>query len=110
MYRDIIEGRDLAELLPDLPEEFRNKTLEIYIRVQEEEEKALESFLQRIKRRVQRGAYLGKEQEVFFFEGEELPQDWRRPLIGKLKELGYQAEAKEGARGTVVLTVSWVNA
>lgn len=110
MYRDIIDGKDLSRLLPDLPEEFRNIRLEIFIREYADEYAKIEEALQKIKKKVSRSAYLGKEQEVFFFEGDELEEDFRKPLLSKLKEQGYQCDMKDGARGTVVITVHWKNA
>ncbi len=54
-------------------------------------------------------AHLGKEKEVFFIEDEELEKDLRRSLLTALKEQGYEADLKEGARDTLVLTVNWKN-
>lgn len=110
MYRDIIEGEKLKEILPDLPEEFRNVKLEIYIQEYVNEDQKIEKILQQAKKKIIHAAYLGKEKEVIFFDDDELTKDYRRPLLTKLKELGYNAELKEGALGTVIITVSWKNA
>lgn len=110
MYRDVIDGEKLKKLLPDLPDDLSDNKLEIFVRVLSDNTAKIEDLLQKIKKRVGRSSYLGKEKEVFFFEGDELVEDLRKPLISKLKELGYTAEHKEGARGTVVITVNWKNA
>lgn len=109
MYRDVIDGETLKKLLPDLPADLSDIKLEIFVKALSDETAKIEDLLQKIKKRVGRSSYLGKEKEVFFFEGDELIEDLRKPLISKLKELGYTAEHKEGARGTVVITVSWKN-
>ena len=75
----------------------------------DDESKKLEEVLQKIKKQVNRSAFLGKEKEVFFFEADDVPEDLRKPLTSKLKELGYSADIKEGARGTVILTIRWKN-
>jgi len=110
MYRDIIDGEKLKELLPDLPEDLSNGKLEIFIRTYSDDAKKFEDVLQKIKKQVNRSAFLGKEKEVFFFEADEIPEELRKPLASKLKELGYSADIKEGARGTVILTIRWKNA
>ena len=109
MYRDVIDGDKLKKLLPDLPEDLSNGKLEIFIRPYSDESKKLEEVLQKIKKQVNRSAFLGKEKEVFFFEADDVPEDLRKPLTSKLKELGYSADIKEGARGTVILTIRWKN-
>lgn len=109
MYRDIIEGAELKKLLPDLPEDLSQEKLEIFIRVYEDDTKKLEEVLQKIKKQVNRSAFLGKEKEVYFFESDEVPEELRKPLSSKLKELGYSTDIKEGARGTVILTLRWKN-
>lgn len=110
MYRDVIDGEKLKKLLPDLPEDLSGVKLEVFVRALSDETVRIEDLLQTIKKRVGRSSYLGKEKEVFFFEEDELVEELRRPLIVKLKELGFSAEHKEGARGTVVVTVNWKNA
>lgn len=109
MYRDIIDGDKLKKLLPDLPEDLSNGALEIFIRPYSDDSKILEEVLQKIKKQVNRSAFLGKEKEVFFFESDDIPEELRKPLTSKLKELGYSAEIKEGARGTLILTIRWKN-
>ncbi|MFH5837192.1 hypothetical protein ACHAL6_14115 [Proteiniclasticum sp. C24MP] len=110
MYRDVIDGEKLKKLLPDLPDDLSEIKLEIFVRALSDETVKIEDILQKIKKRVGRSSYLGKEKEVFFFEEDELIEDLRKPLLVKLKELGYTANLKEGARGTVVITVNWKNA
>lgn len=110
MYRDIIDGEKLNELLVNLPEEFKHVKLEIFIREYVDENAKIEEILLKVKKKVLHAAYLGKEKEVIFFDEDELQKDLRRPLTVKLKELGYSADYKEGARGTVILTVVWKNA
>ena len=109
MYRDIIEGEKLKEILPDLPEKFKNVKLEIYIQEYVDEDQKIDNILQQAKKKIFHAAYLGKEKEVIFFDDDELTKDFRRPLLTKLKELGYTAELKEGALGTVIITVWWKN-
>lgn len=109
MYRDIIDGDQLKKLLPDLPEDLSNGKLEIFIRPYSDDSKILEEVLQKIKKQVNRSAFLGKEKEVFFFESDDVPEEQRKPLTSKLKELGYSADIKEGARGTLILTIRWKN-
>lgn len=109
MYRDIIDGEQLKKLLPDLPEDLSRMKLEIFVREFSDDSAKIEEALKKIRKRISRSAYLGKEREVFFFESDELLEDQRKPLISKLKELGYASDLKEGARGTVVITISWKN-
>ncbi len=109
MYRDVIDGEKLKKIIPDLPDELSEMRLEIFIRAFTDDTAKIEKVLQKIKKRVARSSYLGKDKEVFFFEEDELTEDMRKPLISKLKELGYTSEHKEGARGTVVVTVHWKN-
>jgi len=109
MYRDVIDGDKLKKLLPDLPEDLSEKRLEIFVREFSDDTAKIEEALQKIKKRVGRTSYLGKEREVFFFESDELSEETRKPLVSKLKELGYTADLKEGARGTVVITICWKN-
>lgn len=109
MYRDVIDGDKLKRLLPDLPDDLSDIRLEIFVREFSDDTAKIEEVLQKIKKRVGRTSYLGKEKEVFFFESDELNDDMRKPLISKLKELGYTADLKEGARGNVVITLSWKN-
>lgn len=109
MYRGIIDGDKLRELLPDLPEDLAREKLEIFVRIYSDDSEKMEDVLQQVKKRVNRSAFLGKEKEVFFFESDEIPEELRKPVVSKLKELGYTAEMKEGARGTVVLTIRWKN-
>lgn len=110
MYRDVIDGEKLKQLLPDLPDDLSDIRLEIFVRALSDETAKIEDLLQKIKKRIGRSSYLGKEKEVFFFEEDEIEEDLRKPLLAKLKELGYTATLKEGARGTVVITVNWKNA
>jgi hypothetical protein len=110
MYRDVIDGGKLKQLLPDLPDDLSDIRLEIFVRALSDETAKIEDVLQKIKKRIGRSSYLGKEKEVFFFEEDEIEEDLRKPLLVKLKELGYTANLKEGARGTVVITVNWKNA
>jgi hypothetical protein len=109
MYRDTIDGDQLKKLLPDLPDDLSRIRLEIFVREFSDDSAKIEEALQKIKKRVGRSAYLGKEKEVFFFEADELMEDLRKPLLSKLKELGYTCDLKEGARGTVVISLSWKN-
>lgn len=109
MYRDIIDGQKLRALLPDLPEELHVEKIEVFMRPYSEESEMLEDLLQKIKKRVLQSQFLGKEKEVFFFSLDELPEDLKKPLQSKLKETGFGVDMKEGARHTVVLTVSWRN-
>lgn len=109
MYRDVIDGDSLKKLLPDLPDDLSGKSLEIFVREFSDDTAKIEEVLQKIKKRIGRTSYLGKEKEVFFFEGDVLSEEMRKPLLSKLKELGYASELKEGARGTVVITISWKN-
>lgn len=109
MYRDLIDGDKLKKLLPDLPDDLSDIRLEIFVREFSDDTAKIEEVLQKIKKRVGRTSYLGKEKEVFFFESDELSDEMRRPLLSKLKELGFTAELKEGARGTVVITIVWKN-
>jgi fatty acid-binding protein DegV len=110
MYRDIIDGDKLKELLPDLPEDLSKGKLEIFVQAYSDDMKKMEEVLQKIKKQINRSAFLGKEKEVFFFENDDIPEDLRKPLSSKLKELGYSTDIKEGARGTVILTIHWKNA
>ena len=109
MYRDVIDGDKLKELLPDLPDDFSKIKLEIFVREFTDDTAKIEEALQKIRKRVSRTSYLGKEKEVIFFEADELYSDIRKPLLSKLKELGYSTELKEGARGTVIISISWKN-
>lgn len=110
MYRDIVDGEKLNELLINLPEEFKHVKLEIFIREYVNENAKIEEILLKVKKKVFHASYLGKEKEVIFFDEDELQKDFRRPLMVKLKELGYTSDLKEAARGTVILTVAWKNA
>jgi len=110
MYRDIVDGEKLNEILVNLPEEFKHVKLEIFIREYIDENSKIEEILQIIKKKVLHASYLGKQKEVIFFDEDELQKDFRRPLLVKLKELGYTTDLKEGARGTVIVTVAWKNA
>ncbi|NLB19838.1 MAG: hypothetical protein GX829_03155 [Clostridium sp.] len=109
MHREIIDGLKLKEILPNLPEELLKGKVEVVVKPYGNENLKVTKLLDKINRRVERSAYLGKEKEVFFIEEEEIEQDLRRSLLQALKEQGYEAELKEGARDTLVLKLNWSN-
>ncbi len=109
MHREIIDGVRLKEILPNLPEELLKGKVEVVVKPYASEDLKVTKLLDKISRRVEQTAYLGKEKEVFFIEDEELEKDLRRSLLTALKEQGYEADLKEGARDTLVLTVNWKN-
>lgn len=109
MYREIIDGEILREVLPGLPEELLKGKVEVSVKLYGSKNVKLEKLLDKINRKVSRTAYLGKEEEVFFFEDDEVDFDLRRSLLQRLKEAGYDAILREGARETLVLTLSWTN-
>ncbi len=109
MYKEIIEGARLKDLFPELPENLLEGTVEVWIKPHGGENPKIEKLLEKIHKRIAQTSYMGKEKEVFFLEDEELDFDTRRNLLQKLKETGYEADFKEGSRGTLVLTVIWSN-
>lgn len=109
MHREIIDGQKLKEILPNLPNEYFKGKVEVIIKPYGNDDPKVTKLLEKIERRVKRIAYLGKETEVFFLEDDELESDLRRSFLQALKELGYEADLKEGARETLVLTLNWVN-
>lgn len=109
MHREIIDGDKLKDILPDFPEELQKGKVEVIVKPYGDENQKLMKLLEKIQRRVERTSYLGKEKEVFFLEADELETDLRRALLQSLKDIGYEARLKEGARGTTVLTLAWTN-
>lgn len=109
MYKEIIDGERLRELFPNLPEEFLKGKVEVRLKPHEDENPKMEKILNKIENKVARTSYLGKEKEIFFFDDEDLDLDYRRTFLQRLKENGYEADLKEGARGTLVLTLNWSN-
>ena len=109
MHREIIDGLKLKEIFPNLSEELLKGKVEVVVKPYGHGNLKVTKLLDKISKKVDQSAYLGKEKEVFFIEDDELEKDLRRPLNLALKELGYEADFKEGARDTLVLTLNWTN-
>ncbi len=109
MYKEIIDGILLKEIFPELPEDLLRGKVEVWIKPQGDENPKLEKLLEKINKKVARTSYLGKEKEVLFLEDEGQDYEFKRSLLQRLKETGYEADLKEGARGTLVLSLAWSN-
>lgn len=108
MYKEVIDAERLRGIL-DLPEELLCGKVEVIVNPYGLENLKVTKLLDKINKRVDRTSYLGKEKEVFFLEDDDLDYDLRRTLLQSLKENGYEANLKEGARETLVLTLTWSN-
>lgn len=108
MHRMLIDEKELSRVL-DLPEEFKGKRLEVFIREYVDDDLELTEISLKLQRKAKNAAFMDKTNEIFFFEKDELPPEKLKRLVVKLKNLGYRVELKESSRGTQIIRLEWKN-